>query len=198
VSLSAVHHALREPESFAVAWAADPPAEPGLLGLGARDLPVFVGLLATASAGVGAYAAALHAHAGLGSMLLHGGSAVAAAGVAWSATLPSLYVMGSLLGSRLATRSLLLAAMVTVSFGGIAMLASLPVLWFFELCLPYGWTRLLVALITFAGVGVSMKDVFSRVMAALEGPRIVHHLWLFLLTVVGAELFFVVGVFDLI
>ena len=197
--IPAIHHALVEPEAFATSWAATAPGpeETTLLGLGMADLPVMAGLVATASLGVGAYAAALHAHAGPVDLLSHGLSAILAAGVAWTASLPTLTVLGALTGSKLPVRSVLYAALVAVSFGGLAMLASLPVLWFFELALP-GATRLVVALITCAGVGVSMKDVFSRVMAALEGPRLLHHAWLLLLSVIGAEMFVVVGLFDLI
>lgn len=198
--LAAVYEALVEPEAFATAWAraTPPPEERGLLGLGRSDLPVMAGLLATASLGVGSYAAALHAHDGALALASHGLTAILAAGVAWTAALPTLTVLGALTGSKLPVRSVLFAAMVAVSFGGLAMLASLPVLWFFELCLPYGWARLAVALVTCVGVGVSMKDVFGRVMAALEGPRLLHHAWLLLLTIIGTEMFVVVGLFDLL
>jgi hypothetical protein len=139
----------------------------------------------------------LHAHAGALPALAGAGAAVAAAGAAWCATLPTLTVIGALQGSRLPARTVLIAAMVTVSFGGLAMLASVPVLWFVELCLPHAWARLGVSLVSFAGVGLSMGDVFSRIMADLEGHRARHFAWLLLLSLVGAELFWVLGLFDL-
>ncbi len=195
-----IRQALVEPEAFATAWADAGPApeETTLLGLGRRDLPVMAGLVTMASLGVGSYAAALHAHAGPAELAWHGLTAILAAGIAWGAALPTLTILGALTGSKLPVRSVLFAALVAVSFGGLAMLASLPVLWFFEMALPFSATRLVVALVTCAGVGVSMKDVFSRVMAALEGQRLLHHAWLFLLTLIGAEMFLVVGLFDLL
>lgn len=197
--LSAVRSALVAPEAFARAAAAAPPVPgPAWAPLVSRaDLSTMAALAATASLGVGGYGAAMHAHAGLLEAARHGALAVAAAGGAWCATLPALYVLGTLSGSRLSGRVVAMGALVTVSFGGLAMLASVPVLWFVELCLPHGWARLLVALVSFAGVGLSMADVFVRVMGALEGVRPRHLLWLLLLGLVGAELFWVVGLFDL-
>jgi hypothetical protein len=199
MSPSAVRAALVAPETFARQAAEAPPAPgPAWLPIGSRaDLSTMAALAATASLGVGAYGAAMHAHAGLARAASQGLLAVAAAGGAWCATLPALYVLGTLSGSRLAGRVVALGALVTVSFGGLAMLASVPVLWFVELCLPHGWARLLVALVSFAGVGLSMADVFLRVMGTLEGPRFRHLAWLLLLGLVGAELFWVVGLFDL-
>src|SRR5947207_11354188 len=55
--------------------------------------------------------------------------------------------------------------------GALAMLASVPISWFFGLTLPFAATRLLVNLVVFAGVGVCMADVFLRVMKALEPDR---------------------------
>lgn len=202
--VSHVLQALHGPEDFTTSWSERPDTEPppALLrrlapGLTLPDLRVMGALTATASAGVGLYAAALHAFAGPLAMLTHAAAGVAAAGIAWSATLPALYVIDALTGSRLHARTVALAALVTVSFGGLAMLASIPVLWFFELCLPFAWARTAVALLTFGGVGLSMADVFLRVMARLEGRRLVHWGWLGLLGVVGAEMFALFGLFNL-
>jgi hypothetical protein len=199
MSLEAVRHALIAPEAFTKAHA-EAPAEAGprwLTLVRTGDLTTIAALGATASLGVGAYGAALHAHAGLLPALSAAGAAVSAAGAAWCTTLPALYVLGALGGSRLPARSVILGALVTVSFGGLAMLASIPVLWFVELCLPFGWARLLTALVSFAGVGLCMADVFSRVMATLEGGHVRHLAWLALLSMVGAEMFFVLGLFNI-
>ena len=199
MSLSAVREALTRPERFTATMAAAPAGTPSrhLRLVHASDLPALLALGATASLGVGAYGAALHAHAGVGPALAGAGAAVAAAGAAWCATLPTLTIIGALQGSRLPARTVIIAALVTVSFGGLAMLASVPVLWFVELCLPHNWARLAVSLVSFAGVGLCMADVFGRVMAELEGHRARHLAWLLLLSLVGAELFWALGLFDL-
>jgi hypothetical protein len=187
MSLSLVLEALREPESFARRWALERRAPFTLLA----------SLAATASVGVGAYGAAMHISEDALAAGQGGAAAILAAGIAWTASLPSLYVLGSLRGSRLTLQSLALATLVTVSFGGVAMLASIPVLWFFELCLPYSAARLFINAVVFLGVGASMSDVFIRVMAGLEGRRLLHFAWLGLLGMLGAEMFYVVGLFDL-
>ena len=199
MSLSAVREALTRPERFTTTLASAPVGAPHRHAqlIRSSDLPALLALGATASLGVAAYGAALHAHAGVGAALAGAGAAVAAAGTAWCATLPTLTVIGALQGSRLPARTVLIAAMVTVSFGGLAMLASIPVLWFVELCLPHSWARLAVSFVSFAGVGLCMADVFGRVMAELEGHRLRHFAWLLLLSLVGAELFWVLGLFDL-
>lgn len=180
-----VYQALREPESFAQAHA----ERPNSLTLAA--------LVGTASLGVGAYGAAMHAWDGAAAMGQNGALAVAAAGIAWTASLPTLLVLGSMNGSRLRPAGVALATLITVSFGGLAMLASIPVLWFFELCVPYTAMRVFVNLLVFSGVGLCMGDVFLRVMARLEGFRFLHLAWLGLLSVVGAEMFYVLGLFNL-
>lgn len=184
--LDTVLTALREPERYAQSHAfANPPL---------ADLAALAGM---ATLGVGAYGAAMHAHAGVGAAALGLGAAVAAAGATWTATIPSLYVLGSLNGSKLDLRGVALTTLTMVSFGGVAMLASVPVLWFFEVCLPYGWARLLVNLVTFAGVGMSMADVWVRSMRRVEGTRLLHLSFLCLFGAIGLEMFWVFGLFNL-
>lgn len=176
--------ALREPERFAGAQAhAAPP------------LSTLAGLAATATVGVAAYGAAMHAHAGLGAALHGLIAAVGAAGATWTATLPTLYILGSLNGSRLDLRGVALTTLVMVSFGGVAMLASVPVLWFFELCAQGSGTIVLVHLVTFAGVGLSMMDVWLRSMRRVEGFRWLHLAFLGLFGIIGLEMFTVFGLF---
>src|ERR1044072_4939452 len=85
--------------------------------------------------------------------------------------LPALYILNSFTGSRLRASTTFLAALVTTSWGGLAMIASIPVNLFFTAALPVPHVVLLVNLVVFAGVGVSMVDVFCRVMARLEPER---------------------------
>src|SRR5260370_13152004 len=93
-----------------------------------------------------------------------------AAGIAWSLPLPALYILNSLAGSRLRASTTFLAALVTTSWGGLAMIASIPITWFFTVAVSGAWQPvlvLLVNLVVFSGVGVAMIDVFSRVLQRL-------------------------------
>ncbi|MCB9791262.1 MAG: hypothetical protein H6741_00910 [Alphaproteobacteria bacterium] len=185
MSAALVLSALREPEDFTASTCER------------VTLPTLAALALTASVGVATYGAAMHAWGGAAAMAEGALDALMGAGLAWTASLPSLYVIGSLLGSKLKLEHVALSSLVTVSFGGLAMLASIPVLWFFELCVPYAGVRLLVNALVFGGVGLSMVDVFLRVMARLEGRRFFHLAWLGLLSVVGAEMFWLFGLFNL-
>src|SRR6267142_2494511 len=90
-----------------------------------------------------------------------------------------------------------LAALVTVSWGGLAMIASIPINWFFTATVPHPTFVLIVNLIVFTGVGVSMVDVFRRVMLRLEPQRHFAPLWwLMIVGIIGAELFFFFGLFQ--
>ena len=68
---------------------------------------------------------------------------------------------------------------MTTSWGGLAMIASIPINWFFSVALAdlladpsrVAWLVRGVNLVVFAGVGVSMTDIFGRVMQALEPAR---------------------------
>lgn len=132
-----------------------------------------------------------------------------AAGMAWSLALPALYILNSLSGSRLRASTTFLAALVTTSWGGLAMIASIPIAWFFtvalpedvhffSLHLPRAVAVLVVHLVVFAGVGISMADVFRRVMQALEPERGHWPIWwLLLVGAIGAELFYKFDLFQL-
>jgi hypothetical protein len=159
--------------------------------------PVFVALASTAAAGVGLYGAAMHAWESAPTMLQNAGATVLADGLAWTATVPPLIILGSLAGSRVPPRTRLLATLVTVSFGGLAMLASIPVLWFIELCAPWGVVRLLANLVIFGGVGMCMVDVHLRVMGRLEAGLFRHLAWLVLIGTLGFEFLVMMDVWQL-
>ena len=103
----------------------------------------------------------------------------AAAGLAWGIALPSLYIFNSLTGSQLRVSTTLLAALVTTSWGGLAMIASIPINWFFTVAFAdliadpvhVTWLVRAVNLVVFTGVGVCMTDIFGRVMEVLEPDR---------------------------
>jgi hypothetical protein len=130
-------------------------------------------------------------------MLQSGLSCTVAAGIAWCLPLPALYILNSVAGSRLRASTTFLAALVTTSWGGLAMIASVPINLFFTAAVPAPWFVLLVNLVVFAGVGVAMIDVFGRVMQALEPARgKAPVLWLALVGAIGAELFYALGLFQ--
>jgi hypothetical protein len=130
-------------------------------------------------------------------MLLDGLRCTAAAGIAWSLPLPALYILNSLSGSRLRVSTTFLAALVTTSWGGLAMIAFIPISWFFSEALPFPGVLLLVHLAVFTVVGVAMIDVFCRVMERLEPRRgRVPGWWLLLVGAIGGELFYAFGLFD--
>ena len=126
-----------------------------------------------------------------------GGAFTLAAGIAWSVPLPALYILNSLAGSRLRASTTFLAALVTTSWGGLALIAAIPIAWFFTVALPQAAILLVVHLAVFASVGVAMADVFCRVMERLEPQRGRRPAWwLLLVGVLGGELFHALGLFD--
>jgi hypothetical protein len=180
--------ALRDPEEFAILWND---------GGAAYAWPVWVALLATAIIGTTTYGMTMGLLGGVGAIAYKGLICTLAAGLAWAIALPALYILNSLSGSRLPASSTLLAALVTVSWGGLAMVASIPINWFFTATVPHPGFVLLVNLIVFAGVGVSMTDVFRRVMRRLEPQRPVAPVWwLMLVGSIGTELFYFFGLFQ--
>ncbi len=186
--LSHVGLALRDPEEFALAWNE---------GRAGYQWPVWAALLATAIAGTTTYGMTMGLMGGAGDIAYKSFVCTLSAGLAWAIPLPALYILNSLSGSRLPASSTLLAALVTVSWGGLAMIASIPINWFFTAMIPHHGVVLAVNLIVFAGVGVSMIDVFRRVMERLEPQREAAPVWwLVLVGAIGAELFFFFGLFQ--
>jgi hypothetical protein len=196
VSIREIGFAVRRPEELALRWRAR--REPGHEQAAPSTL-VFAVLLVNAVVGLAAYGLTMRMHAGAGPMLLSAVHAPLAAGAAWTIALPALYIINSALGSKLDFSTTLLAALVTVSFGAMAMLASVPINWFFALAAPSPAVRLLVNGVVFAGVGVCMADVLLRVVRALEPerPRTFAFIWLVLVGVIGGEFFHLLGVFSL-
>ncbi len=179
--------ALRDPEEFAMRWN---------MGQVHYRWWVWASLLATAILGTMTYGMTMGLMGGTGDILYKAVACTTAAGLAWLIPLPALYILNSLSGSRLPASSTLLAALVTVSWGGLAMIASIPINWFFTAAVPHSGFVLLVNLVVFTGVGVSMIDVFQRVMQKLEPHRGVTPMWwMVLIAVIGSELFYFFGIF---
>jgi hypothetical protein len=183
-----VGQALRQPEDFAVAWND---------GAVRYRWWVWVSLMATAILGTTTYGMTMGLLGQVDDVVYKGLSCTLAAGLAWGIPLPALYILNSLSGSRLPLSSTFLAALVTTSWGGLAMIASIPINWFFSVAVPHAGFVLLVNLTVFAGVGVSMIDVFNRVMRRLEPRReMTPTWWLLIVGAIGGELFYSFGLFD--
>jgi hypothetical protein len=195
-SVAAVGRALREPEEFALAWHRQSAA---------YRLPVWLTLSATAVAGTLVYGLTMGIHAGPRTMLSRSLLFTVAAGLAWGIPLPALYVLNSLTGSRLRLSTTLLAALVTVSWGGLALLASVPINWFFSVAVPSlpgallgprgtAWLVAAVNCTVLAGVGLAMTDVFCRVAERLEPARGRQPGWILLLVgAIGFQMAYVFG-----
>jgi len=180
--------ALREPEDFAQRWQT-----------GADRYParVWLALMLTAIAGTTTYGMTMGILGGTERVLMAGLSCTLAAGLAWGISLPALYIINSILGSRLSISATVLAALVTTSWGGPAMIASIPINWFFTVAVPHEQFILVVNLLVFTGVGVAMIDVFGRVMRRLEPARgRLPTVWLLLVAAIGGELFYFFGLFN--
>ncbi len=188
--------ALREPEEFTRRWHGGEVLYPWW---------VFLCLALTAILGTSTYGLTMGTLGGAGTILLDAVRCTTAAGLAWGIALPSLYIFNSLTGSRLKPSTTLLAALVTTSWGGLAMLASIPINWFFTVSLHdlvsdpgrVTWLVRGVNLVVFAGVGISMVDIFGRVVEVLEPKRGRWPvLWLVVVSAIGGELFYAFGLFE--
>ena len=183
-----VDMALREPEEFARRWNSQEVHDRWW---------VWASLMATAILGTMTYGMTMGLSGTLRDVVMKGLACTAGAGLAWGIPLPALYILNSLSGSKLRASSTLLAALVTTSWGGLAMVASIPINWFFTVAIPSPQFILLVNLVVFTGVGISMIDVFHRVMHQLEPKRLTTPVWsLGIVGVIGAELFYYFGLFQ--
>ncbi len=186
--LAHVGQALRDPDEFAADWND---------GSARYAVGVWLALIGAAVLGTTTYGMVMGILGGPGDVLGKGLACTLAAGLAWGIPLPALYILHSMAGSKLPVSTTLLAALVTTSWGGLALVASIPIGWFFSVAVPHPGFVLLVHFIVFTGVGVSMIDVFNRVLRRLEpDAKLVPLWWLGLVGVIGAELFYFLGLFD--
>jgi len=195
-SVAQIGRSLRGPEEFALAWHRE--------GAPYRAA-VWLALAATATSGTLVYGLTMGIHAGSRTMLGRSLLFTVASALAWVIPLPALYILNSLTGSRLRASTTLLAALVTVSWGGLALLASVPVNWFFSVALPSlppeligprsaGWLVAAVNGLVLVGVGVAMADVFCRIVERLEPARGRQPGWVLLLVgAIGFQMAYVFG-----
>ena len=180
--------ALRDPEGFTERWQC---------GEASYAPSVWITLLLTAMTGTAAYGMTMGILGGVDEVLRCAFFFTLAAGLAWLIPLPAIYILNSFTGSRLSFSSTVLAATVTVSWGGLAMIASIPINWFFTVAVGEPWFVRIVNLVIFTGVGVAMADTFGRVMERLEpSRRRVPLYFLLLVGALGAELFYAFDLFQ--
>ncbi len=196
--LTHVGRALREPEAFALSWQSGEHVYP---------LRVWTALAVTAITGTATYGMTMGLHEGPQAIGSHALLLTLAAGLAWSIPLPALYILNSLSGSRLRASTTLLAALVTTSWGGLALMASIPINWFFSVSIwrlapatistqAAEYLLLSINLLVFAGVGLSMVDVFGRVVEQLEPASGRQPIWfLAIVGAIGAQLSFLFHLF---
>ena len=188
LGIEQVGRALREPEEFAARWRR---------GDARYGWFVWTGLIATSILGTATYGMTMGLLGDWQRILLSAVRLTLGAGLAWGLPLPALYIFNSLGGSRLDPGSTFLAAIVTTSWGGLAMIASVPINWFLTVAVPESTFVLAVNGIVFTGVGVAMTDVFRRVMTTLEPSRGSAPTWILgLVAVIGSELFYAFHLFD--
>src|SRR5262245_61000215 len=119
--------ALREPEEFALR---------GHRGEARYAVGVWIALGFTAVLGTTVYGMTMGLRPGPQAVVEKAALYTLAAGLAWAIPLPALYILNSFAGSKLRPSTTLLAALVTTSWGGLAMIASVPINWFFSTALP--------------------------------------------------------------
>lgn len=163
---------------------------------GPTDAHHLAALAAGASTGIALYGGAIHAAQGVGVVLTGALSALVTAGTAWALSLPALIVLGALLGSTIPWRRAVLASLITVNFGGLAFLASIPVVVLMELNSPAAWTRAMVNVLVVIGVGSCSTLIFSRTMAHLEGHRLFHAVWMAVFGLLFVEIAWLLGLFS--
>jgi hypothetical protein len=177
----------------------EPPSRQGeaLAALPAAEQMRLTGVLAgLAVTGAFAYGAVAHAGPGL-SGAAHGAlAAVAAAAGAVVLAFPALHIFGTILGARIGLRRLCLLVGHAAGFGGAALLAGVPVVWFFGLALPDSHLRELVTLAVPLLAGLGTASVFLSVVRAADPDRslVFDASWLLLCAVLTAELGFLLGV----
>ena len=124
--LAHVGLALREPEEFARRWHGG-------------EVPyswwIFLALALTAILGTTTYGLTMGLLGGPGAILLDAVRCTMAAGLAWGIALPSLYIFNSLSGSRLRAEHDVAGRPGDHELGGLAMIASIPINWFFTVAL---------------------------------------------------------------
>jgi hypothetical protein len=171
----ALARAFRDPEGFIHRWHREGHPYPGA---------VFAALAAVAVLGTLAYGTTLGLSAKGPEGVLEGALLyTAAAALSWAVPLPAVYVLNSLAGMTLRASTVFLASLVTAAWGGLALVAFLPITLLYLLAFPgVNWLALVAHAVVFTLVGFSMACIFGRQVERLEpgrGGGRVWWLWLF-------------------
>lgn len=181
--------ALRNPEGLLRTWRDH--------GTGAYPASLFFMLLGITAASTAAYGFVMALPLGLSVALARAVAFTAAAGTAWIVTLPTLYIAGNVLGHRLEASTTILAATLTVHYGALAMLASIPIHLLFAAVFESPTVNFLINIVIFTGVGFCASDVLLRAIEIVDPTaRRFAARWLVLLGILGAELFAYAGIFQ--
>jgi hypothetical protein len=164
------------PDDFAKRWRG---------GAGAAQLAP---LMASAALGAGLYSGGSRLIEGAGSAAAGAAAGAAAPLVLWAACVPTLFIVGSHLGSGLKLREVMLVSLEAVSFGGLALACGQPQVLFLQVALPGDWLAALelpyaevfhqaarFAVLLLAGLCAG--DVLSRALGAVEERWSVRALW---------------------
>jgi hypothetical protein len=154
-------------------------------------------LAAGASVGISLYGGAMHAAGGVAPMLDGAWRALVTAGAAWALAIPALVVVSALAGTAVPWRRAVFASLITVNFGGLAFLASIPVVTLLELSIREPAPMLFVHALVVAGVGTCSAVIFDRTMARLEGPGLFHWVWMAVFGVLFLEIGWFMSLFSL-
>lgn len=164
--LTQVLDAVRTPEEHAAAH-----AEP--------DFAELSRLAAAASVGISGWGGMIHWHEGVGAVLWGALHALLVAGLSWAIAIPALIVLSSLSGSKLPTVRLVHASLMTVCFGGLAFLSSVPVIGLVEVVSGHDvFARVASNTLAVLGVGACSAFIFFRLADDLEGLGLVHLAWM--------------------
>jgi uncharacterized membrane protein YidH (DUF202 family) len=177
--------ALRRPEDFVAGW-----RESG----SARGAWPFAALFLNAALCLAAYGMTVGFNRpGVTPMFDSSLRTVVAAGLPWLLALPGLYILNSAFGSRLDASTTFLAVLTTLSFGGLGLLVSMPVIWLFAVAAPFFAVHFLLNVLVLLTVAVAMLRMFHRVMSAIDPERKgpFPEVWLLLVFVLVVELMFV-------
>jgi hypothetical protein len=181
--LTEVLDAVRTPEDHAQAHT-DP------------DVAELARLAGAASLGVAGWGGMIHWYDGVGSALRGALHAVTVAGVSWGLAIPALVVMSSMVGSKLPTVRLLHASLMTVAFGGLAFLASVPVVGLVDLVYDHSvFARQASNTLCVLGVGACSAFIFFRITDEIEHLRALHIAWMGLFGTLFLEIAYLTDLF---
>lgn len=189
---------LRHPEMTALRWSQRKfnPQDKNHISLPdkhqkqAPSLSLFTTLLTYTLLGMMAYGFTLQMHNGTTAMVKNAWSMPLTLCFAWMLAFPSLYIINTALGSRVDLSTTLLALLITLGLGSLAMMTLVPIHWFFSITLQNIQHQHWIHLASLSLVGLCMADVFLRIMRALEPDHnpVFSVIWILLVSLISFEM----------